>query len=221
MRKFNVTVENVSPFLIIGELLRSETPYQIFFDSKGSLTSAGFVNYVRNLSKDCPFSTGEEFEKHYSLRFVRIERSNNHMELDKIIFSNESYWSSKTCYYEILSNGEYFFHPLPYFMLLKSLQMLEKRFERIADFAIEMPDLKFFNYHGPFSPDNYFTIAKEIGREIILYTNSNQFQLKKRVAFQRIGRFRVKNPKVEEPLYLFVKKDEPSRIFVVYNTNGI
>ncbi|CAG5104401.1 Oidioi.mRNA.OKI2018_I69.chr1.g1235.t1.cds [Oikopleura dioica] len=138
----------------------------------------------------------------------------------KYQFTLEAFWSPKTCYYEIVSNGKVLFHPIPYFMLVKSLQMMEKRFERIADFAIEMPDLKFFNYHGPFSPDNYFTIAKEIRREIILYTNSNQFQLKKRVAFQRIGRFRVKNPKVEEPLYLFVKKDEPSRIFVVYNTNA-
>jgi hypothetical protein len=218
MREFKVSIGIISPFLVMGELIKADQNFFDLFDEKGALTSQGFREYIKEKARDCPFTEKKEFENYYSLKFVQISV----MRCGQIKFKDEPFWSPKTFYYEITKFNKFHMVPLTYEMLFENLHRVSKSNLRggISQFAFEIPDLKIFGFNDEFSHEKYWEISKALGRKIEIYTENKRKHQFSTHNYKRFGSFRTKNLKSSEPINLFCIEDEPDRIFVVFNVDG-
>jgi hypothetical protein len=217
MRKFKVSVGNISPFLIIGELIKADQNFTEFFDSNGKLVSKGFREHVAERARECPLTEKNDFENYYDLKFVQIafeKRSG------QIKFKNEAFWSPNTYFFEVTKCNQYFMYSLSFQTLFDNLFRVNKFNFRgfISQFAIEIPDFKIFGYNEEFSHEKYWEISKVIAQKIEIFTKCSGEKIN---TYKRYGSFRCKNLKSSEPINLFCNENEPDRIFVVFNIDGM
>jgi hypothetical protein len=218
MRKFNVSEGNISPFLVIGELINAEQNWTEFFDERGVLTCAGFREYVREKARDCPLTEKEEFENYFSLKFVQII----FMRSGKIKFKDQPFWSPNTYFFEITKCNKFNMVALTFEMLYENLFRVKKNNLKgfISQFAFEIPDFKIFGFNERFSHEKYWEISKAVGRKIEIYKENNHIKTQTIHNYKRFGSFRSKNLKSSEPINLFCIEEQPDRIFVVFNVDG-